>query len=78
MIWNFMKFYDFKSSGASLSAGLYRADDFLSRLFCFLDYVRVMPHWFFWIFKINAGEKGRMSVFLFSSASFLSTAPNRK
>ena len=30
--------------------------------------------YFFWIFKINAGEKRRMSVFLFSSASFLSAA----
>ena len=30
--------------------------------------------YFFWIFKINAGEKRRMSVFLFSPASFLSAA----
>ena len=30
--------------------------------------------YFFEFFKINAGEKRRMSVFLFSSASFLSAA----
>ena len=29
---------------------------------------------YFLIFKINAGEKRRMSIFLFSSASFLSAA----
>ena len=65
----------------SLSAEWYRADDFLSRLFCLLDYVRVMPYWcllIFWIFKINAGEKRRKRVFLFSSASFFWVLPTRK